>query len=87
MTATLTRNPPLARPLRTVVVPTDTNERPCTASPDLFFPGANEVDKLRQAQQLCAGCPIRISCCQYAFDTKQTSGVWGGRNFALVGLQ
>ncbi|MFI6594923.1 WhiB family transcriptional regulator [Nonomuraea sp. NPDC050536] len=29
-------------------------------------------------QQFCSHCPVRMRCLEYAFDTKQAAGVWGG---------
>jgi hypothetical protein len=31
-----------------------------------------------QAMAICFRCPIRQACYDYAFDTKQAYGVWGG---------
>jgi hypothetical protein len=27
---------------------------------------------------VCQGCPVRDACPQYAFETRQTDGIWGG---------
>lgn len=54
---------------------------PCTADPELFFPGRNDVQKLRQAQQVCGGCPARVACYEQAVKNKETDGVWGGYKF------
>lgn len=46
---------------------------------DLFFP-SNESDfsMVRNAKALCRACPVLEECLQYALDTKQTEGIWGG---------
>ena len=50
---------------------------------DLFFPigttGA-AADETRRARQICAGCPVREACLDYALTTGQQYGVWGGRD-------
>lgn len=44
--------------------------------PDLFFPerGAS----LAAARQVCAVCPVRRECLQYALDAGEMHGIWGG---------
>ncbi len=52
-----------------------------SADPDLFFPissiGASSRQENR-AKAVCAGCPVRTDCLQYALDSGQAHGVWGG---------
>jgi len=49
--------------------------------PDLFFPVGTtgyalvQIDK---AKQVCGECPVAEPCLQYALDTNQDSGIWGG---------
>ncbi len=49
--------------------------------PDLFFPVGTtgyalvQIDK---AKQVCDECPVHSDCLQYALDTNQDSGIWGG---------
>ena len=31
-----------------------------------------------EAKQVCAGCPVRESCLQFAIDNPEHFGVWGG---------
>lgn len=44
--------------------------------PALFFPerGAST----REAKAICAECPVREQCRDYALDTNQKHGIWGG---------
>ena len=44
--------------------------------PALFFPdrGASLAD----ARQVCAGCPVRVECLEYALEAGEKFGVWGG---------
>jgi WhiB family transcriptional regulator, redox-sensing transcriptional regulator len=52
-----------------------------SADPDLFFPiastGAGQADVAR-AKAICARCGIRRRCLDYAIDSHQAHGVWGG---------
>jgi WhiB family transcriptional regulator, redox-sensing transcriptional regulator len=43
---------------------------------DLFFPGRGE--SAEPAQQICAGCPVRQPCLDYANRHSIVHGVWGG---------
>ena len=52
-----------------------------TEDPDLFFPiGASGPALLQteQAKAVCRRCPVREQCLQWALDTGQSIGVWGG---------
>ncbi len=52
-----------------------------TSDPDLFFPVGSTGTALRQAErakQVCAGCPVRLQCLEWALETDQPHGVWGG---------
>lgn len=59
--------------------------------PDLFFAapmwssegprpsnGRRKADPYREARQLCACCPAREDCLDYALTTDQRHGCWGG---------
>ncbi len=49
--------------------------------PDLFFPIGSTGPALvqqEQAKAVCRRCPVREQCLQWALDTRQTLGVWGG---------
>lgn len=47
----------------------------------LFFPvgvtGAAEV-QIHQAKAVCATCPVKSECLDFAITTNQEYGVWGG---------
>ncbi|MFJ3222477.1 WhiB family transcriptional regulator [Streptomyces sp. NPDC086783] len=52
-----------------------------TADPDLFFPIGNTGPALLQIQEakaVCRGCPVQDACLEWALDSEQTQGVWGG---------
>jgi WhiB family redox-sensing transcriptional regulator len=44
--------------------------------PDLFFPTQGEPTK--EAKAVCAGCPVRTECLEYALANSERTGVWGG---------
>jgi WhiB family transcriptional regulator, redox-sensing transcriptional regulator len=52
-----------------------------SADPDLFFPisgsGPARV-QVDRAKAVCAGCPVRGDCLQYALAAGPLQGVWGG---------
>src|SRR3982750_1632757 len=56
-----------------------------TADPELFFPVGNTgpaVDQIDKAKAVCGRCSVTEMCLQYALDTSQDSGVWGGLSAA-----
>lgn len=49
--------------------------------PELFFPIARTAgwnQQTRDAKRVCARCPVSVECLQWAVETGQRSGVWGG---------
>ena len=46
--------------------------------PQIFFPVSVGDDA--RAKQICAGCPVRLDCLQYALAKPEDHGVWGGLN-------
>jgi len=52
-----------------------------TEDPDLFFPVGTTGPALLQieeAKSVCRGCPVRDECLEWAVETGQDIGVWGG---------
>lgn len=52
-----------------------------SADPDLFFPiatGGAATRQVTQAQRICAGCGVRQQCLEFAMQTGETHGIWGG---------
>jgi WhiB family redox-sensing transcriptional regulator len=43
---------------------------------DLFFPGRGE--SAEPARQICARCPVRQPCLEFALSQGITHGIWGG---------
>jgi WhiB family redox-sensing transcriptional regulator len=44
--------------------------------PEAFFP--EKGGTTRFAKRICAGCPVRVQCLDYAMETRERFGVWGG---------
>jgi WhiB family redox-sensing transcriptional regulator len=36
------------------------------------------VPQIAEATAVCAGCPVRLECLQFALESNQEFGVWGG---------
>ena len=52
---------------------------------DLFFPmdgerGAGRDVRERKAKEICAQCPVRSECLDYAISRPEKYGTWGGLN-------
>lgn len=62
---------------------------PCrNEDPEIWFPvgtGPMAVETEWLAQALCDGCPIKAACLQYALETGQRYGIWGGINMETQG--
>ena len=52
----------------------------CRTAPnrDVFFPRRGENLATEAARAVCAGCPVREPCLNYALDHNIKNGVWGG---------
>lgn len=51
------------------------------ADPELFFPVGSAGPALAQAAEakaVCARCPVREACLNFALSTGQDYGIWGG---------
>jgi WhiB family redox-sensing transcriptional regulator len=49
--------------------------------PDLFFPvgtTGNALVQIERAKEVCSECPVNRECLDYALETNQDSGIWGG---------
>jgi WhiB family redox-sensing transcriptional regulator len=49
--------------------------------PELFFPVGNTgpaLLQIAQAKAVCRRCPVMNRCLEWALDSGQDSGVWGG---------
>ena len=56
-----------------------------TLDTELFFPPvqpeprAQREERESQAKAICAACPVREPCLDWALRTEEPHGVWGGR--------
>lgn len=51
------------------------------SEPSLFFPIGSTgpaIEQIASAKQICAVCTVQEDCLQYALESNQESGVWGG---------
>lgn len=54
----------------------------------VFFPLSDDGNKpgpksrhlFEPAKMICKGCPVLKECKEYAYDTEQPDGVWGGED-------
>jgi len=49
--------------------------------PDLFFPvgtTGQALVSIDHAKRVCAACTVSVECLDFALDTNQDSGIWGG---------
>lgn len=44
--------------------------------PDIFFP--SDGSGVEKAKRICAECPVRMECLEYALENKVNHGIWGG---------
>ena len=44
--------------------------------PDTFYPASDEEAEVAKA--VCAVCPVRQPCLEYALTSRERDGVWGG---------
>jgi WhiB family redox-sensing transcriptional regulator len=52
-----------------------------TTHPALFFPvgtSMNALDQVESAKQVCATCKVQGACLEFALQTNQEAGIWGG---------
>jgi WhiB family redox-sensing transcriptional regulator len=66
--------------LRTDVVADWREQAACADYPNqLFFPGGDASEAtVARAKGVCAVCPVIEDCLEYAFETNQRAGIWGG---------
>ena len=51
------------------------------SEPSLFFPVGTTgpaLDNIADAKAICAQCSVQEDCLQYALESNQEAGVWGG---------
>ena len=51
--------------------------------PELFFPIGTTGQALLQiakAKSICGQCPVTVECLEFALETNQDTGIWGGNS-------
>jgi WhiB family redox-sensing transcriptional regulator len=51
------------------------------SDPDIFFPIGSSgpaVEQIETARRICAACPVGTECIEFALETNQEAGIWGG---------
>jgi WhiB family redox-sensing transcriptional regulator len=54
-----------------------------SVDPDLFFPvgtTGRALDHIAAAKAVCTTCRVQEPCLEFALQTNQDAGVWGGRS-------
>lgn len=46
--------------------------------PQIFHPPEDDESAAATAKQICAVCPVREPCLEYAISAREKDGVWGG---------
>ncbi len=49
---------------------------PCAGRTDLFYP--QQYQNATAAKAICAECPHRVRCLEFALDNAEEHGIWGG---------
>lgn len=44
----------------------------------LFYPADDDNEAIEVAKAVCAQCPVKGPCLEYALDVREKNGVWGG---------
>lgn len=51
----------------------------CAGRDDVdFFATPDDAEEIARAKALCAGCPVADECLDFAIETNQSDGIWGG---------
>jgi WhiB family transcriptional regulator, redox-sensing transcriptional regulator len=45
---------------------------------ETFYPASEDDVDAAEAKEVCAGCPVRQPCLEYALVNREREGVWGG---------
>ena len=50
---------------------------------ELYFPTGNTgsaADQIESAKAVCRSCPVQSACLQFALESNQEAGIWGGKD-------
>ena len=52
----------------------------CASEPNgMFFPAEDDLEAVMTAKEVCADCPVRRQCLEYAMESPEEFGIWGGK--------
>jgi WhiB family redox-sensing transcriptional regulator len=57
---------------------------PCQQAPDMFFIERGDKEgheKLKYTKKLCSLCPLKSLCLDYALESNEVHGIWGGTTY------
>lgn len=67
------------KPLTDATYPAWMSRAVCAqVGPDLWFSEKGSNQFTSNVKAVCAGCPVRSQCLEYAIANGETDGVWGG---------
>lgn len=46
--------------------------------PDWFFAKKGDMERIKRAKAICAGCDVRLECLEAAWRRRELCGIWGG---------
>jgi WhiB family redox-sensing transcriptional regulator len=70
---------PVARTFPTFSASRD--DLPCQQTdPELFFPIERKREAAMPAIRVCRHCPAIVDCLEWALETDQQHGIWGGKS-------
>lgn len=55
-----------------------TERAACKGKTEVFYPERGDHLTTERALEICAGCPVRAECREYALTECETFGIWGG---------
>ena len=62
----------------TVSQPQWRNRAACASLPDsMFFLAGDDFAGMKEAKKVCADCPVKAECLEFAILTNQSLGIWG----------
>lgn len=50
----------------------------CAGRAKLMHPEPDDVSAVDRAKAICAGCPVQLTCLEWALARRERFGVWGG---------
>jgi len=47
---------------------------------ELFFSERGDTLGVELGKQVCAECPVKVQCLEYAIENREKYGIWGGKS-------